>query len=185
MITSAIHAVKISAVRIHIIKQCNWMRNRSSRCGLIVALAAASTLAACSGSSLSLSSTPPPKANAQSLLGMSDAVPVDSALGTRELTPEEKKIITDAVSLSIREPNSARFRWTRMPNTVEGSGNYCASVDAKSPYPAYNGKQNFIVEAQLSGGKITSAVVGLIAGGKDAAIVTKMCAKYGLNPDAS
>ena len=183
MITSAIHAVKISAVKIHTVKQCNSMRNPSTRCGLIVALAAASALAGCTGS-LS-SSTPPPKANAQSLLGMSDATPVDSALGTRELTPEEKKIITDAVSLSIREPNSARFRWTKMPNTVEGSGNYCASVDAKSPYPAYNGKQNFIVEAQLTGGKITSAVVGLIAGGKDASIVTKMCAKYGLNPDAS
>lgn len=174
---------KVSAVKIHTVKQCNSMRNRSTKCGLIVALAAASALAACSGSPLS--SSPPPKANAQSLLGMSDATPVDSALGTRELTPEEKKIVTDAVSLSIREPNSARFRWTKMPNTMEGSGNYCASVDAKSPYPAYNGKQNFIVEAQLSGGKITSAVVGLIAGGKDAAIVTKMCAKYGLNPDAS
>ncbi len=185
MITSAIHVVRISAVKIHTIKQCNSMRNRSTKCGLIVALAAASALAACTGSPLLSSSTPPPKANAQSLLGMSDATPVDSSLGKRDLTPEEKKIITDAVSLSIREPNSARFRWTKMPNTLEGSGNYCASVDAKSPYPAYNGKQNFIVEAQLSGGKITSAVVGLIAGGKDAAIVTKMCAKYGLNPDAS
>jgi hypothetical protein len=116
---------------------------------------------------------------------MSDATPVDSSLGQRELTPEEKKVIIDAVSLSVREPNSARFRWTKMTNTMESSGNYCASVDAKSPYPAYNGKQNFIVEAQLTGGKITSAVVGLIAGGKDATIVTKMCAKYGLNPDAS
>ena len=98
------------------------------------------------------------------------------------LTPEEKKIITDAVSLSIREPNSARFRWTKMPNTLEGSGNYCASVDAKSPYPAYNGEQNYIVEAQIR----RQDEIG--RHGPDRrrqghiAIVTKMCAKYGLDP---
>ena len=169
---------EIGAVRIHRAGQFNSMRTNSSTCGIIAALTAGLALAACTGSS-----SQPPKANAQSLLGMSDAAPVDSSLGTRELTPDEKKVISDAVGLSIRDPASARFRWTKMPNTLEGSANYCASVDAKSPYPAYNGKQNFIVEAQLSGGKITSAVVGLIAGGKDAAIVTKMCAKYGLNPD--
>jgi hypothetical protein len=33
------------------------------------------------------------------------------------------------------------------------------------------------------GGKVTSAAMGLIAGGKDAAIVSRMCAKYGLNPN--
>ncbi len=34
----------------------------------------------------------------------------------------------------------------------------------------------------MSGGRVTSAVMGLIAGGKDFAIVSKMCAKYGLDP---
>jgi hypothetical protein len=162
------------------------MRTQASMCGMIAALAMTLALGACTGSPFGSSSAgggEPPKANAQSLLGMSDATPVDSTLGTRELTPEEKKVITDAVSLSIKDPASARFHWTKMPNTLEGSANYCASVDAKSAYPAYSGKQNFVVEAQLTGGKITSAVVGLIAGGKDAAIVTKMCAKYGLNPE--
>ena len=44
-------------------------------------------------------------------------------------------------------------------------------VNAKSPYPAYSGQQAYILEAVISGGKISSAVVGLIAGGKDIEIV--------------
>jgi hypothetical protein len=35
----------------------------------------------------------------------------------------------------------------------------------------------------MTGGHVVSAVMGLIAGGKDAAIVAKMCAKYGLDPN--
>jgi hypothetical protein len=35
------------------------------------------------------------------------------------------------------------------------------------------------------GGKVTSAVMGLITGGKDAAIVSKMCAKYNLDPNSA
>jgi hypothetical protein len=56
-------------------------------------------------------------------------------------------------------------------------------VNAKSPYPAYSGQQAYILEAVISGGKISSAVVGLIAGGKDIEIVRKMCSKYNLDPN--
>ena len=62
-------------------------------------------------------------------------------------------------------------------------GQLLRHVDAKSPFPAYSGHQAYIVEARVVGGKVSSAVVGLIAGGKDAALVSKMCAKYGLNPN--
>ncbi len=101
----------------------------------------------------------------------------------RELTPQEKKIIADAVAPSIRDPGSAKYRWNKISASAEGATNYCAMVNAKSPYPAYNGWQAYIVEARVVGGRVSSAVVGLIAGGKDAALVAKMCAKYGLNPN--
>jgi hypothetical protein len=64
---------------------------------------------------------------------------------------------------------------------TEGSVNYCATVDAQSPFAAYKGRQAYIVAAQMSGNRISSAVIGLVAGGKDFAIVTKMCAKYGFD----
>jgi hypothetical protein len=109
---------------------------------------------------------------------------VSGGIGQRELTPQEKKVIIDALSTSIRDPGSAKYKWAKFPLVVPGDGsvNYCAMVNAKSPYPAYSGWQNYIVEARATGGTVSSAVVGLIAGGKDAVLVTKMCAKYGLNP---
>ena len=106
-----------------------------------------------------------------------------ASVAQRDLTPQEKKAIVDAVSPSLRDPGSAKYKWAKFPTIVtDESVNYCATVDAKSPYPAYSGHQAYIVEAHMSGNKVSSAVMGLIAGGKDFAIVTNMCAKYGLDP---
>ncbi len=106
-----------------------------------------------------------------------------ASVAQRDLTPQEKKAIVDAVSPSLRDPGSAKYTWAKFPTIVtDESVNYCATVDAKSPYPAYSGHQAYIVEAHMSGNKVSSAVMGLIAGGKDFAIVTNMCAKYGLDP---
>ena len=93
----------------------------------------------------------------------------------------------DAVAPSLRNPASAKYRWTKLSTAPaqDGSFNYCAAVDAESPYAAYNGRQVYIVEVKLSFGKVTSAVMGLITGGKDAAIVANMCAKYGLTPNGA
>src|SRR5579862_3076551 len=117
--------------------------------------------------------------------GTSPAVSAAPASGPqRDLTPEEKKAIMDAVAPSLRDPASAKYRWAKFPAvTVESSVSYCATVDAKSPYAAYDGRQAYIVEAKLSGGKVSSAIMGLITGGKDVALVAKMCAKYGLDPN--
>ena len=107
-------------------------------------------------------------------------------VGMRDLTPAEKKAIIEAVAPSLRNPGSAKYRWAKFPTIVnDQSVNYCAMVDAQSPYPAYNGEQAYIVEAQMAGNKVKSAVMGLIAGGKDRAIVATMCAKYGLDPNKS
>jgi hypothetical protein len=106
-----------------------------------------------------------------------------SGVGQRDLTPEEKKAITDAVGPSLRNEASAKYKWAKFPAVVtDASVNYCATVDAASPFAAYSGHQAYIVEAHMSGGRVTSAVMGLIAGGKDFALVTRMCAKYGLDP---
>jgi hypothetical protein len=107
-----------------------------------------------------------------------------AAAAQRDLTPEEKKVIVAAVAPSLREAASAKYRWAKFPAApAEDAVNYCATVDAKSPYAAYNGHQAYIVEVKLSGGKVTSATMGLIVGGKDLSLVTKFCAKYGLDPN--
>jgi hypothetical protein len=120
-------------------------------------------------------------ATGQTPLASSEAPPASA--GQRDLTAEEKKVIMDAVAQSLRNPGSAKYQWAKFPAVVtDGSVNYCATVDAQSPYAAYNGRQAYVVHAQTSGNRVSSAVVGLIAGGKDFALVTNMCAKYGLDP---
>ena len=121
----------------------------------------------------------------QTPLASSEAPPASTSvgIGQRDLTAEEKKVIMEAVAHSLRNPGSAKYQWAKFPAVVtDGSVNYCATVDAQSPYAAYNGRQAYVVHAQTSGNRVSSAVVGLIAGGKDFALVTNMCAKYGLDP---
>jgi hypothetical protein len=115
----------------------------------------------------------------------SEAPSTGFSINQRDLAPEEKQVIMDAVAPALRNPGAAKYHWTNFPALVtEGSVNYCATVDAQSPHAAYNGRQAYIVKAQMSGNRVSSAVIGLVAGGKDFEIVTKMCAKYGLDPRA-
>jgi hypothetical protein len=103
--------------------------------------------------------------------------------GMRDLTPEEKKAIMAAVGPSLRNPAAAKYHWAKFPTVVmESSVNYCATVDAQSPYAAYSGHQAYVVEARVVGGRVAGAVMGLITGGKDFVLVTQMCEKYGLDP---
>jgi hypothetical protein len=137
----------------------------------LTAMAAAVTLSACAATA--------PSAGAPGT-GPAPA----AAIGQRDLTPAEKKIIMDAVGLNLVDPKSARYHWAKFPEmTTQDSVNYCATVDGKSPYPAYNGRQAYIVEAKVLGGRVIAATMGLIAGGKDTALVAKMCAKYDLDPN--
>ena len=148
----------------------------------IAAMAAGLVLSACAtnptGSGPGNASAPPPAAT-------QPAGTASASAATRDLTPEEKKVIIEAVAPSLRNPGSAKYRWAKLSTAPaeDGSFNYCATVDAQSPYAAYNGRQAYIVELKMSFGKVTGAVMGLITGGKDAAIVSNMCAKYGLDPN--
>jgi hypothetical protein len=156
----------------------NWQREYHSAFPAVLVFAAGLALAGCTGSTLLPSSS---SSTAEGLLGL-HANSAGGGQGLRELTLPEKKVISDAVGLSIKDPGTAQFRWPRISAAGEGAVNYCGMVNAKSPFPAYSGWQAYIVEANVSGGKVSSAVVGLIAGGKDVEIVRKMCKKYELDP---
>jgi hypothetical protein len=148
----------------------------------IVAIAAAgAVLCACATSQSSTDAGP-----ADAAVPAPAAAPAPVATQQRDLTPQEKKIIVEAVAPSLRDAGAAKYRWTKFPVVPESDDvAYCATVDAKSPYAAYSGRQSYIVDAKVVGGHITSAVMGLIAGGKDAAIVAGMCSKHGLDPNGA
>jgi hypothetical protein len=109
----------------------------------IAAIAASLVLAACAGSSTgTMTSDLTPSASASDT-----AVATPSSVPSRDLTADEKKIITHAVSLSLSNPGSAKFHWAKFPVSPESDQPaYCASVDAQSPHAAYSGHQAFIVD---------------------------------------
>jgi hypothetical protein len=151
----------------------------------VAALAAGLFLASCAALPLSPpSATPAASASAsQTASGTDESTPSEKNVAQRELTPAEKKVIMNALASSLRDLGSAKFHWAKIRNATEGAVNYCGTVNAKSPYPAYSGQQAYILEATMSGGKVSAAVVGLIAGGKDIEIVRSMCKKYDLDPN--
>jgi hypothetical protein len=105
------------------------------------------------------------------------------SVSERDLTPEEKKLIMNALSSSLTNPGSAKYHWAKFPTVPEtDQPAYCATVDGNSPHAAYNGRQAYIVDTKVTGGHITAAVLALIAGGKDAALVTAKCQEHGLDP---
>src|ERR1700683_5436499 len=158
----------------------NLQRERHSGFCAMLGFATGISLAGCAGATLTSSSSSS-SSTAEGLLGL-HANTAGGGQGLRKLTLPEKKVISDAVGLSIKDPGTAPLRWPQTSAAGDGAVNYCGMVNAKSPFPAYNGWQAYIVEANVSGGKVSSAVVGLIAGGKDVEIVRKMCKKYELDP---
>ena len=146
----------------------------------IAVVAASLALAACAA-------TPPADQSAASAApATAPAADATPASQLRDLTPPEKKIVMDAIAPSLREPGSAKYKWAKFPMVPPSDEvSYCGIVDAKSPHAAYSGRQAYIVDAKVSGGHITAAVLGLITGGKDTAIVANMCATHGLDPNSA
>ena len=82
-----------------------------------------------------------------------------ASVGQRDLTAPEKKVIMDAIGPSLRNPGSAKYRWAKFPAVVnDDSVNYCATVDAQSPYAAYSGRQAYIIEATVVGGCVVRSL---------------------------
>ena len=49
----------------------------------------------------------------------------------RDLTPQEKKIVVDAIAPSLREPGSAKYKWAKFPIVPPSDEvSYCGIVDA-------------------------------------------------------
>jgi hypothetical protein len=152
---------------------------QAHRVTLTTALVFALALSGCAGA---LPSAGGPAAAPGGSAAAAAAAPAGGG-AERDLSADEKKVIIAAVAPSLRDAGAAKYHWAKFPAMPsDASPSYCATVDAKSPYAAYNGRQAYIVEVGLTGGYVTSATLGLIAGGKDAALVGKMCATHGLDP---
>src|ERR1700726_247838 len=116
---------------------------RTKTGGAIAVLAASVALAACAAS------PPADQPAASAAPATTPAAAATPASQLRDLTPQERKIIVDAVAPSLKEPGAAKYKWTKFPIVPPSDEvSYCATVDAKSPYAAYSGHQAYIVDAR-------------------------------------
>ncbi len=88
-----------------------------------------------------------------------------------------------AISSGLTNPATAKYHWTKFPTVPESDQPaYCATVDGPSPHGAYSGHQAYIVDTKLTGGHITAAALGILAGGSDFKLIVDQCATHGLDP---
>ncbi len=80
---------------------------QATKFGIFAALAVGFALSACA-------TTPSP----ESPLASSGTPGAAISIGERDLTPQEKKAIVDAVSPSLRDPGSAKYKWAKFPVVV-------------------------------------------------------------------
>ncbi|MCK1507194.1 hypothetical protein [Bradyrhizobium sp. 18] len=139
------------------------------------ALACAALLSGCYATA-----SPPPVAEAP--------VPQLSADQLRELTPAEKATLSKGFAGGLKDPDSAKFQWTRVPKVLPADGmiDYCGLVNAKNSYGGYIGAQPFIGTIQVSKGKILTGAVGAVGDPTPMyrEILPKMCRDKGLDPFA-
>lgn len=100
----------------------------------------------------------------------------------RPLTAAEKKIIMAGVAKGLKDPESARFRWSPYPKSSEELVTYCGQVNGKNTYGGYVGFRNYIAGVMVNNGRIAGAVLVATELSESGNIVEEMCAKRGLNP---
>jgi hypothetical protein len=105
----------------------------------------------------------------------------------RELTPAEKALLAKGFAKNLKDPDSAKFEWVKIPKNWSNNGggfDYCATLNAKNSYGGYIGYQPFIAFVMTSGTKITGGYTTAVSGSDatERQIVNDMCAKKGLDP---
>lgn len=107
----------------------------------------------------------------------------------RELTTAEKKIITEGISRTLKDPGSIQVRWLLFPDLHDKNKSvpYCGAMNAKNSYGAYIGFKPFLAQILRKDGKITGAVLVSAPGTYDAdireAADREVCFQHGYDAD--
>jgi hypothetical protein len=102
----------------------------------------------------------------------------------RDLTPAEKGALSKAMSMSLKDPGSARFRWLQFPRYPErDSVTWCGMVDAKNAGGTYTGARPYMATVVLKQGKIVGGSISQ-TGTDDASSqeIREQCQQYGWDP---
>jgi hypothetical protein len=84
-------------------------------------------------------------------------------LEERDLTAAERSILADSFASNLSEPESAKFRWAKVPKVSIGpSFEYCGMVNVKNSNGSYDGMQPFLGTITTSNGNITGGAIAAI-----------------------
>lgn len=109
----------------------------------------------------------------------------------RELSAAEKSVLADSFAFGLNEPDTVKFKWTKVPKTLNMSGmpyEYCAMLNIKNANGVYNGMQPFLATITTANGAITGgAIAALNSDNREEYrdVVPKLCRQKGLNPSDS
>lgn len=101
----------------------------------------------------------------------------------RDLTADEKQALGASLAKGLKDPESARFTWLKVPRNAGDSFDYCAMVNAKNSYGGYTGSKPFMAVVLVKNGKIVGGVLGLVGSDKFANdFIRSDCQKKGFDP---
>jgi hypothetical protein len=112
------------------------------------------------------------------------AVPAQQEM--RDLTAAERSVLADSLASSLNEPESAKFRWAKVPKVPVGpSFEYCGMVNVKNNRGSYDGMQPFLATITTWNGNITGGAIAAIDTGnrdENREVIPRLCRQKGLNP---
>ena len=130
----------------------------------------------------------PNAAQQQAAVPAAPPTPSSQPTARRDLTVEEKTILADAFSAGLNEPDSVKFKWTKI-RVISDNGRqsfeYCAQLNLKDQTGKYRGMQPFLATIIAENGVIRGgAIVSLYADDKpqNRSIIPNLCQQKGLNP---
>src|ERR1700694_2489409 len=78
----------------------------------------------------------------------------------RELTAAEKSILADGFAAGLNDPESAKFRWAKVPKRLSGSSfEYCGLINVKVSKGIYSGMKPFLATIRTENGNIIGGAI--------------------------
>ncbi|WGR93050.1 hypothetical protein MTX26_24475 [Bradyrhizobium sp. ISRA443] len=114
--------------------------------------------------------------------------PVVVEKATRDLTLSERATLADAFSAGLNDPESVKFKWTKIPVVADRerrSVDYCGQLSAKNENGAYRSMEPFLATIIVENGAVVGGAIAALStanGNSTRQIVLGLCQMKGLVP---
>ena len=125
-----------------------------------------------------------PEPTASSVADQPRAAPAHEEM--RDLTAAEKSNLADGFTAGLDDPDSVKFRWTKVPKHLVGVAfEYCGLINIKNATGGFTGMKPFLATIRTDNGNITGGAIAALNsedGEQNRDVIPKLCRQKGLNP---